>query len=152
LNCEDVRTRIWDLLLSELPPDEEIRMQQHLSECPDCRAAMERDAEIFQHLRASGDVRVPPGLKARTRRQLPLEEKADGGLSRLLNRPLRVYQTLLIVLGCLLVYSTVLQLTMIRGVRSTEVRLEQVMERTVSRRDSLTRFHSAPAKLTSERM
>jgi anti-sigma factor RsiW len=137
-----------DLLLSELPPERAILMHQHLSECPECRARLEEHKSLLQELRTSEDLHVPTKLRAELKDRLFEDRTARGVLHRFLNRPVRFYQMALVVLVCLLAYSTVLQLSLVRGVQKTEAQLERVVRDAVDSRDTLVRFHSAPARLT----
>jgi anti-sigma factor RsiW len=136
-----------DLLLSELPPEREILMHQHLAECPGCRALLEEQKSLLQELRSSEDLHVPTRLKSELKERMFEERTSRGAIHRLLNRPVRFYQMALVVLVCLLAYSTVLQLSLVRGVQKTEAQLERAVRDAVDSRDTLVRFHSAPARL-----
>ena len=152
MRCEPIRESLVDLLLNELPPEREILVHQHLSECPECRSWLEEHKDLLSELGSSGDLLVPKRLERDLRERLFWDRSRRGSFSRLLNRPVRLYQMVLVVFGCLLVYSTILQFSLVRGVQKTEAHLERAVRDVVDSRDTLVRFHSAPARLTYNRM
>ena len=42
MNCSEIQDKLLDLAYSESPPDEADTLQQHLADCPECAASLER--------------------------------------------------------------------------------------------------------------
>jgi hypothetical protein len=47
MTCAEVRSQLWLLQYGELTFDQEERVESHLDGCADCRAALEREKELF---------------------------------------------------------------------------------------------------------
>jgi len=74
LDCAAVTTRVEALLLEELPPAEQARLELHLSRCAECRAFVGSEHELLSWIPRSLEPQAPPpevlvGLLDRVRRQ-----------------------------------------------------------------------------------
>ncbi|MFN8346369.1 MAG: HEAT repeat domain-containing protein [Spirosomataceae bacterium] len=57
MNCEQSKERLTGWLNNQLPESERIALNEHLSECPGCRAEFKTDRQLWQLM---GKVTVPP--------------------------------------------------------------------------------------------
>ena len=69
MNCETVKNQLSLLLYGELSFDEEEQVEQHLSECAGCMAAMKRERVMHEALDET-EAEAPAALLAQCRREL----------------------------------------------------------------------------------
>ena len=53
MNCAEIQDKLLDWTYDELPPEEGEALQQHLGQCPECAASLERWRHTRQLLEAS---------------------------------------------------------------------------------------------------
>ncbi|MDN0077446.1 anti-sigma factor [Crenobacter sp. SG2303] len=77
MDCQYVRERLSGHLDRQLAPAEEMAIEQHLSGCPACQAALEQQRLARQLMREqAAQYPMPPGLAAKIRASLPKEPVA----------------------------------------------------------------------------
>jgi anti-sigma factor RsiW len=89
--CGEWKEALVDLVFGEIPDDLEIRLNEHLLSCPDCREEEERLLALRSDV--GGAEAVPgPEFKARVRAALP--RRAARGAGAVLRRPVPAYVAL----------------------------------------------------------
>ncbi|MBV9401154.1 MAG: HEAT repeat domain-containing protein [Bryobacterales bacterium] len=69
MTCADARSQFWLLEYGELSFDEEERVETHLDACADCRAAFEREKEVYAAFNTAA-AEPPPSLLRQCRAEL----------------------------------------------------------------------------------
>lgn len=82
MNCEELRDRLSAHLEADLDARERARIEDHLSECPDCRREYRELRHVVDLLRGLPPVAPPPGLADRVIARLRAGEGQPGLLAR----------------------------------------------------------------------
>jgi mycothiol system anti-sigma-R factor len=66
--CSDAVRQLWDYLDSAISPEDQARVDRHLSFCRTCCGELEFAKELRAFLASTGAEEIPPQVKARLER------------------------------------------------------------------------------------
>ncbi len=103
MDCKEIRTNLFDYLLGELDPLIEMRVNEHLLECKECRRQIEETERLFETLKDSREF-IPDNSILKSIQENALVNRKFNPFA-FLNKPVKLYFAVAALLfGILLIF------------------------------------------------